>query len=820
MNINEFEAVELSDIEKISSDYISTLESEKPFLNNIFNVIQPTLNIPFISWNNISKIHRDFEYKEEYNWINKDINSIFFKYKRWNYVSEQEENYGNAKIILNQAGVIVFIQLIIGNESYDYNTISKNITECLGGIKLVNPVERGISSEFKIPNQFFQKHILLELLTNDPLFYRYFSVPELLKTKKPFLTIWFYPKKEDKINKSEIPVRPFSFTITQQYKENGEPFIRIKPKKKQDLTAINELRFILSRILTKYNQEEEEISKIYQELGVKNEKMKVSNKSDKSGVLKGQTRKCQDPPTVFSNLEDAKKEICKEGSLCDDERIIKFPKDGDNIKGYETQSYYACIDKKTKIWAGLTRPDANKPGDTGVPCCFVTNQKNKETSSYNKYMKGILAPLRSRTLHILGPDKILINKQQGKINSDLERMFFDYINPQEILLRNGLDPTPKSFMYCVSKAMDSNINESMLIDKSYLAKQEMYDYSISEIQDIIRTESGHLDAKMFVSLFEEVFKVNIFIINKNGLVKPRYKNAYYKNENDYPSVVIYEQDEEQTELGYNRYELVSLVEGKKIKALKFEKDSAITKFLKSEFYNKTKSKLNGVILPQYQEKISTTNLKILAQDFDESGKTRVLKIMYEGQEIYIQTTPLKPLDLPVIDSEYQITKLLIKELPQDKFVLNMSSNSELCNFIKTKRISRYFVDYILWVFSKYKYERSKNGITKFINEKIKLDPDYTYTNITQKFNENTGIMNNKKIIISSISIIKRIEFILNMTIIRNEKILDSYSNMEYLPEFFKELNDFKRNLSKKECDPKDWESYEYNIFLGNNFLKL
>jgi len=820
MDINELTPILISETSKKSSNFIMKLDTDREELNHVFGLMKPTVEIPFISWNNITKIHRDFSYDKNENWINPSSDFILLKFKRWSYESPDEDDYGSSKILLNQAGIVILIQLFIGKKSHSIDVISNEISKSLNNMKLIDKVERDIFSEFTIPNQSFQKHILLDMITNDPLFTQYLSIPELLKTKKKtktYLTVWFYPKR----NKEDLSVviKPFSFTITQLTDENKIPFIRIKPKKKQDLTAVNLLRDVISRLFSLYYQLEDDISKIYNDLGVKDTRIKAKTVVKKSGgKVKGQTRRCQDPPTSFETIEDAKQKLCKDGFICNDEMIMKFPKDNDVIDGYDKQLYYACIDKVKNHWAGLTRPDANIPNDIGVPCCFVSNQISNKNSSFTNYIKGQKTPMRSRTKHILGPDKILINKQQGVLHRDLNVMFAPFIEPLELLLRNGVNPTPKSFLFCVSTAANSDILESSLVEKSHLAKQEMYDYSINEIQNIIRSSTEHLDAKHFISLFEEVYQLNIYLLNKNGLVKPRYKHGYIKRQNKYRSIIIYEHDMTSSNIGYNRYELLSLVKGTKIISLTFDYESKMSVFLRTKFFELTAININDMSTPQFLTPEIPPEFKIQGQVFDESGKTRVLKLLNNSTNkiIHVQTEPLQPFDAPELLSDFKLDQVVIPGLMNvsQPFVFK---DSTICSFVKTKRLARYLIDYVFWLFNKYNYDYNSDGINKFISEKIKIVPDYKYVNITQKFNETTGLMNSNKLILQDEQTKKRIEFILALTMTRNPSKIKSYSNIVYLPAYFSEISDFNKNMAKETCDPVNRNDFSYNIFSGDGF---
>jgi hypothetical protein len=113
---------------------------------------------------------------------------------------------------------------------------------------------------------------------------------------------------------------------------------------------------------------------------------------------------------------------------------------------------------------------------------------------------------------------------------------------------------------------------------------------------------------------------------------------------------------------------------------------------------------------------------------------------------------------------------------------------------------------------KYKY----SDIDKFINDKIEVDTEYVYKGIQKKFNETSGIMRNGKIIINDEDILKRIHFILSITRTRNNSKIVSYDSLNIIPVYFKNITDFRNNLSTDVNNFIDNESYAYGTYSGDN----
>ena len=175
----------------------------------------------------------------------------------------------------------------------------------------------------------------------------------------------------------------------------------------------------------------------------------------------------------------------------------------------------------------------------------------------------------------------------------------------------------------------------------------------------------------------------------------------------------------------------------------------------------------------------------------------------------IHTKPLQPYDI----GEINIPSRNITDMNLDDDVTyTFDDPSPLRMYIKAKRLARYLEDYIFWLFMKYKY----SDIDKFINDKIEVDTEYVYKGIQKKFNETSGIMRNGKIIINDEDILKRIHFILSITRTRNNSKIVSYDSLNIIPGYFKNITDFRNNLSTDVNNFIDNESYTYGTYSGDN----
>jgi hypothetical protein len=841
--------VPLSEITKSFSTYIYKIATSEPQLGNVFNMIKPTTDVPFVSWNNISKIHRDFntskarlsiqkqifdsfdfnkdnkidaydlenywyfkgqdtsksridefiqthgtgnsvsfnEFAISYPIVHKAKDTILVKYKKADGVG-----WGEATIQIT-GGNKVIIAFIIERTPVD--TVKEYFNAI--GINLEYDTEQNIVSQFNIPNQTITQYIFLDMILNDSLFIKYLSIDESYQTKKGFLTVRFHPTNKQA---SDFIV----FTLTEQV--SNTRYLRVKLKGYQTNDQINELRDVLSKLISHYNNNIEKISSIYSDLGIKiiEDKRKKINTKDVN-QLAGQSRQCQNYNRPIQYMTEA---LALDASETGN-TVMKFPKDGDNRVGYE-QRFYACERGK---FPGLTKPPADKSSDIGVPCCYTAKQDdrtNTKQSPLEIYLHGYdIARNKNKitTPHVLGDTKPLKNNQQGKLPDMLNRKFAKAILNTDALHRNGVDMEPKSLSKCISSATKQMINLEDIGSKPHLARQEMYDYSMHEISEMILDDNIVMDGKLLVSLFEEVLGINIFIFNKDGIVIPRHSHGYFKRKNKYNSIMVYE-----NMIGDKlQYDLISQVRRRETVASEFEFGSAMSNLLMEFFNSKVNITINGKETNRLTDFDIPNGEIIIGQTFDAYGKTRVLQLTNTTtKEIrMIHTKPLQPYDI----GEINIPSRNITDMNLDYDVTyTFDDPSPLRMYIKAKRLARYLEDYIFWLFMKYKY----SDIDKFINDKIEVDTEYVYKGIQKKFNETSGIMRNGKIIINDEDILKRIHFILSITRTRNNSKIVSYDSLNIIPVYFKNITDFRNNLSTDVNNFIDNESYAYGTYSGDN----
>jgi hypothetical protein len=810
---NNLQGVPLSQLKKISSTILGKLDTPDLEISNVFYRITPTEAVPFVSWNNIYKVFRGFT-PPSVEWLNLSPDFIVLKYSK----SNDEEIYEDARIELSptKSSILYFQYDFESKNQYNPTTIFENLGSAIGySIVDGKYSEKDVVSTFDVPTQEVENYILKDLITNDQSFRKYLTIDESYQTKKSYLTIRYYAKKVS-----------FTFTVTQQ-SDNGA-YLRIKIKGGHNKSEIEGFMSVLSKLLTIYNQEEKGISEIYKSYGINIEKRAIEvAKPDKQPS--GFSRRC--PKNKTASMNSTEEEAL---ALVDDQanRVMTLPVN-------EVDKYYTCSSTSEFIYPGLT---SSQNDDDGVPCCFKKPQVNVPDSRYEKFMSGDSTSKSKRTPHILSGNKSLGPDQQASIPDKLKLLFNGKLpSPKYSFMRYGVKQSPRSVISCISRTQI--VVEDEYAEKPILAKQEMYNYSTNEIKSILLDESAYVDPRLFTTLLGEIDKLNIFMFDRNGIIKPCYENGYYKRDNDFKSIIIYEQpiDKRGSE---SQWELIALVTGRD-KQFVFEHDSEISVWLRDMLYKKTLTKVNGKNLPRVSG--LPVGLVCKGQMLDASGKTRIVEVISpKNQTFMFQTSPIQPLDCPDVRvsdikpytqaeetafveligvgaSErsggflrFDLSNGVSISIPVISNEEQNSTESRMRAYIKNKRLSRYMTEYVKWMFAKY---GDPLDIDKFITDKVEVDIDYVYNGVTKNFNEDdNGIISNGKIMVDSEKTREQVKFIIEMIVLRTPSLLAKYKDMVQIPDYHLEITDFKKNLAVSASDNRDLQDYNFNVFKGVNIL--
>ena len=389
-------------------------------------------------------------------------------------------------------------------------------------------------------------------------------------------------------------------------------------------------------------------------------------------------------------------------------------------------------------------------------------------------------------------------------------------------------------------------------------KQELYDYNIKEIIKKINDVDSYFDSDFFTHLLEVKFNCNIFIFRRNRenniqLVIPRHIKGFYKNLYTKKCIFIYQHLGNKNEnLEYFHCERIIFWKQDSDEYLtNVNYNSVICKCV-NNIYKKVNTTfiLNKLLKPNiFIELNRYKNLIFLNQYIDSCGKCRLLTFNYDGYYGTFITDPLQPFALKEM-KKYQINKLdykiakklckflniinikyNIKNQKIDSIIGNISDsnvkiiipinyknseriiinqdkiikydqinyltniNSELVEFNKYKKLSRYIQEYIFWLYSKYlieeKIDIDSKDYVNFIQKYIKIIHDFKYKKVKKLFSINSGVMKDKKLIIKSQETLNRLIYGLKLYKIRNTKKLLEYYNNKFIENYYINISDFE-----------------------------
>ena len=394
------------------------------------------------------------------------------------------------------------------------------------------------------------------------------------------------------------------------------------------------------------------------------------------------------------------------------------------------------------------------------------------------------------------------------------------------------------FIHCVLKA--KNINRSIkkikkeLIKPNYIAccKQEMYDYTEDQIKEKIESDD-YVDPKLFLHALEVYLGCNIFLFNYENdgqMILPRYTKNYIKMQNKNDCIFIYEHMGSSADNAtYPQCELIVKQPDQNnkytIDIFNYEENNNFCNYISNIFNRLTSSYI-------FNNKIEISSfdwpwIGAFSQKIDSYGKTRVINIKFNGKNISIFTEPIQPLNLKIsneiyktdqntaleilnelnyVESSLEIIKNEVKGiignidvsilLDTNLAVKNSSEYSVISEYNKYKKLSRYVIEYLYWLFSNYLIDNNVEEITtdtykNFKNQYIEIDENFDYNDIPKFFDiENSGIMLNKKLIVKSEDVLKRLFYILRLSLIENNESVLTYYKKTMIQNYYLDVTDF------------------------------
>ena len=375
-------------------------------------------------------------------------------------------------------------------------------------------------------------------------------------------------------------------------------------------------------------------------------------------------------------------------------------------------------------------------------------------------------------------------------------------------------------------------------------RQEMYDFTLKDILQAIRDPKVYLDPRLFIHMLELQYNCNIYVFTRKDttieIMLPRHLQAYYTNLNTKKCILIYEHYGSDSDAAKQpRCELIVRYKIKTGEDVDYDStyDSAICKGVRNLFNQLIDSYVLNIHVKETVFPIS--GLTLVSQCIDSYGKCRMINFTKGVVNGTFLVSPMAPFAIPEVTS-WVVTPIDSKVALQIAASLGMivskqnvvNSNaksysgilgnvevtipivaarpvsgiiqiseeginyievisSKLSDYNKYKKLSRYIVAYMLWLYSSYLYKNSMSmsleSIYNFQTRYIKIDPNFVYGLVGKVFDRNSGIMSNNKLVVKSEETLKRLMYVLRLE--HEDKIL-SYHNRTAIENYYSDVTDF------------------------------
>jgi hypothetical protein len=914
------EGIPYTPFELERTSFVLKLDISNISLAELFNYIQLHPRVPFSSQGAFYKILKDYIPPTEWSYSLEDAIVIKILQRR-DIDRAIPDDYTDIIISIEPsppgqeiASANMILDTSRSNISLDEFTNSfMEIFKSIPRVQIIDKVENVINGSFYFPHHQIDKYVLQDLVMNNPLFSSLMAIDESDKATKNKNSIYIH------FRNSSLGL--ININITEKLSEKGDPilkgkdiinefkygsnYIRIKISRAENIASVEAFQSMFSKLMAIYDKEYSTIVEFYKQFiptfATENIKKTIIYTDLRlkdiapEVFIKGYPPTCPHQPTIISN--DEVEEAEKNGK-----KVMRYPLDSN--KDFP-QHNYICTNPKAPYPGLRNNPLQNKHIVPYLPCCYEKDHSIIPGKIYRHYFNG--EPLNEIPENLGQQDFIITNKfvpqdKYGILPDDLTKMF-DIYNYQEgyKFVRKGVYPTRSSFLECVLEGMWEQtgilqLGLDTIEDRSaYLyslreelsqaaqaasCKQEMYDFTTTEILNHIKNPDIYFDPKYFVSLLENHFNCNIYIFSRKKdiqLTLPRHIQSFYKTYTNKPCIFIYEHSGSKSDHAtYPRCELI--VRWKVGYSDKVEynarSNSTVCKGIHQLYKQLRQSYSLDKSIPETIFPIKHPEIIIQEQGIDSYGKCRMITFLYNGVIGTLLTSPIQPLTVPeiinwiIIPIEYslalKVADLLKITITKQNIINDMgrgysgilgnvditiptlptlpsytipeqeqgvgypeSKDSVLQEYNTSKRLARYIISYMLWLYSTYLHKEnlspSLQEIINFQEKFIEIRPDFSYGFVPKTFSVDSGVMNNGKLIVTSIETLKRLVYVLRITSMDNLKIT-SYHLRTTIDNYYTDVTDFDQYqfqvVLQGELSVEKWIQEHKLSYIINNTVQL
>jgi len=359
---------------------------------------------------------------------------------------------------------------------------------------------------------------------------------------------------QNRASGGEIVTAVFNGEPTKFRLTHGLPYIRAKITQAESLDAANQFVKIFSRLMQYYKTEKANIERLFSgfipELTQTSEReirITVKQPTGKKGAgdskierlkevapdlfVHGYARKCQ---CVFQPIAISPDEIqawqdntFMYKDVLRKRQVMSFPPDNPKWN-------FVCPNDSAPFPGVKMNKDLeNKDTYPCVPCCFKDDQMDPTSNSnYNECFRG--KPKKSESTiglkdtHKIKTDKILDPGRYGYLPKNITDLLMKYSDKAVDMVRMGVPQSVNSLLHCLSVALQDPTYYSLNMEQKEvyvgnlrrtivaqtlpnLIKQEMYDFSESEILEQLSDQGQFLDPNLFYRAIENAYNINLYI---------------------------------------------------------------------------------------------------------------------------------------------------------------------------------------------------------------------------------------------------------------------------------------------------------------------
>lgn len=632
------------------------------------------------------------------------------------------------------------------------------------------------------------KYIFSDFIMNNSIVSSLFSLGEFTSIGGKISTSRIYGKKVA-VNGTVSPRTLISSSSDFKYLNTllsvNDNYIRLFITKSKSINDTIEFIDLFSRSLALYYEEYNKIYSIYSEI-LDSIKLPLPLKISKKRVFTIPQQKLATDLFIpnYSRVCPHIPITANKG----DPLSIEFP--------INSGLFYKCSDPVYKYPGVRENILPNSDVYPYIPCCFKTDQSNKP--KFIKYY-GIKERTRTEQIRLITTLKVLNPSFFGILPKPIEDIFTS-INLNKSFARYGVSHEKDSFIECLNVALSTNYSrEDLLKINISLCMQENPSLTQREIEAQIRSRSVYLDPRKYIRLAERLFDVNIYVFDVHGVVIPNHVMGYYMSVPiNRKCIAIYEHRENQ---------VCELVAEWDVQNSEFEFvfskrwTQVFTRLIDSSYIQWIgANKLYRYSIPEY---VSDAR----GQYIDMYGKVRGLLLNINSHDVFIETSPIMPLNIPLAyrptDQSEQINSLFTSKYGKyvNRTIDGVHTSFPLVNSyieetgIQQYHTAQYLISVFLYMYSKWMHDTQNSSISEFVSQMVEIIDTWKYNISGPSVDDIDTVLNDGKFVVHSEQMIQRLLFVLRRNLIVNKLEVINYYKIKYIENFYSALYRFKRSRS-------------------------